>query len=75
MFIPPFFFIRFRAWLVLIWWIFVQVLSGLPELTTMRPEVSSGVAFWAHIGGFVTGALLVKAFENPRLVARRSVPA
>ncbi len=75
MFIPPFFIIRFRAWLVLIWWIFIQVLSGLPELTTMRPEVSSGVAFWAHIGGFVTGALLVKVFENPRLVARRSVPA
>ncbi len=75
MFIPPFFIIRFRAWLVLIWWIFIQVLSGLPELSTMRPEVSSGVAFWAHIGGFVTGALLVKVFENHRLVARRSLPA
>ncbi len=75
MFIPPFFIIRFRAWLVLIWWIVIQVLSGLPELSTMRPEVSSGVAFWAHIGGFVTGALLVKVFENTRLVAARSVPA
>jgi membrane associated rhomboid family serine protease len=75
MFIPPFFFIRFRAWLVLIWWIFVQVLSGLPELTTMRPEVSSGVAVWAHIGGFLTGVLLVKVFENPNLVARRMVRA
>ncbi len=75
MFIPPFFIIRIRAWLVLLWWIGWQILSGLPELTTMRPEVSSGVAFWAHIGGFVTGALLVKFFENPRLVARRSVAA
>jgi membrane associated rhomboid family serine protease len=75
MFIPPFFVFRIRAWLVLLWWIMWQVLSGLPELTTMRPEVSSGVAFWAHVGGFVTGVLLVKVFENPRLVARRSVPA
>ncbi len=75
MFIPPFFIIRIRAWLVLLWWIGWQVLSGLPELTTMRPEVSSGVAFWAHVGGFVTGLLLVKFFENPGLVARRSVQA
>ncbi len=75
MFIPPFFVFRIRAWLVLLWWIMWQVLSGLPELSTMRPEVSSGVAFWAHIGGFVAGMLLVKVFENPRLVARRSVAA
>jgi membrane associated rhomboid family serine protease len=41
----------------------------------MRPEVSSGVAFWAHVGGFVAGLVLVKIFENPRLVARRSIIA
>jgi membrane associated rhomboid family serine protease len=29
-----------------------------------------GVAFWAHVGGFATGALLVLLFRNPRLVAR-----
>lgn len=64
-----------RAWLVLLWWFFWQVLSALPELTTMRPEVSSGVAVWAHVGGFVAGALLVKLFEDRTLVARRSLPA
>jgi membrane associated rhomboid family serine protease len=73
MFIPPFFVIRFRAWLVLLWWIFGQVLSGLPELMKVDPEVSSGVAFWAHVGGFVAGLVLVKVFENRALVARRSV--
>ncbi|MBA3341641.1 MAG: rhomboid family intramembrane serine protease [Gemmatimonadaceae bacterium] len=65
--------IPIRAWLVLVWWFALQVLSGLPELSSMRPEVSSGVAFWAHVGGFVAGLVLVKLFENPRLVARRSV--
>ncbi len=65
--------IPIRAWMVLIWWFALQVLSGLPELTSMRPEVSSGVAFWAHVGGFVAGLVLVKLFENPRLVARRAV--
>ncbi|HEX6574016.1 MAG TPA: rhomboid family intramembrane serine protease, partial [Gemmatimonadaceae bacterium] len=75
MFFPPFFIFSIRAWIVLIWWFASQVLSGLPELNPMRPEVSSGVAFWAHVGGFVAGLLLVKIFENPRLVARRSVIA
>lgn len=73
MFFPPFFIFSVRAWIVLIWWFASQVLSGLPELSSMRPEISSGVAFWAHVGGFVAGLLLVKIFENPRLVARRSV--
>ena len=66
---------RIRAWIVLLWWFFWQVISALPQLSTMRPEVSSGVAVWAHVGGFVTGLLLVKVFEDRRLVARRSVPA
>ncbi len=67
--------IAIPAWAVLLWWFAWQVLSGLPEVMSVRPEVSSGVAVWAHIGGFVTGVLLVKLFENPDLVARRSMPA
>ncbi len=63
------------AWAVLLWWFALQLIGGLPELTSMRPEVSSGVAVWAHIGGFLTGLILVKLFENPSLVARRAVPA
>ena len=59
------------AWAALLWWFGWQVVSGLPQLSPMRPEVSGGVAVWAHIGGFATGALLVKAFENRQLVARR----
>jgi membrane associated rhomboid family serine protease len=75
-----FFIIFFRiisipAWAVLLWWFAWQVISGLPELMSVRPEVSSGVAVWAHIGGFVAGLILVKLFENPRLVAERDAPA
>ena len=63
------------AWAVLLWWFAWQVISGLPELMSVRPEVSGGVAVWAHIGGFVAGLILVKLFENPALVARRDIPA
>jgi len=67
--------IAIPAWLVLMMWFAWQVISGLPELMAVRPEVSSGVAVWAHIGGFVAGVILVKIFENPRLVAQRSIAA
>ncbi len=60
------------AWIVLIYWFGLQVLSGLPELSSVRPDVSSGVAVWAHIGGFIAGMLLIKVFEKPELVAQRS---
>ncbi len=72
------FFIRvipIPAWAVLLWWFAWQVIGGLPALTSMRPEVSSGVAVWAHIGGFITGVVMVKLFEDRRLVAQRVVPA
>ncbi len=60
------------AWVMLIWWIGLQILSGLPQLTAAGAGATSGVAFWAHIGGFVAGVVLVKPFENRRLVAERT---
>jgi membrane associated rhomboid family serine protease len=66
-----FFIVPVPAWLVLIYWFVSQVLLGLPELSTLRPQVSSGVAVWAHVGGFVAGMSLIKLFENPRLVDQR----
>jgi membrane associated rhomboid family serine protease len=58
------------AWLVLIYWFGVQVFTAY--LSPIRADVSGGVAVWAHIGGFVAGMLLVKVFENPRMVAARN---
>jgi membrane associated rhomboid family serine protease len=59
------------AWAALVWWFGWQVISGLPQLSPMRPDISGGVAVWAHIGGFVAGMALIKLFENPALVAKR----
>ena len=61
------------AWAGLIWWFAIQVLSGLPQLNQVNPEVSGGVAVWAHIGGFVAGVVLIKLFENRKLVERRTM--
>jgi membrane associated rhomboid family serine protease len=54
------FFIRFvhvPAVIVLGFWIVVQVLSGL--ISYGRPGDGGGVAWFAHIGGFVAGVLLL----------------
>jgi membrane associated rhomboid family serine protease len=64
--IVPFFFFFFTwlpAWLVLGWWFVVQFLSG--AATSIAPATEpgqGGVAFWAHVGGFVAGAALIKLF-------------
>lgn len=48
------------AYLMLIYWFVLQLLGGLPSLAGMRG--GGGVAFFAHIGGFVAGAALIRIF-------------
>jgi membrane associated rhomboid family serine protease len=59
------------AWLVLLYWFGLQLLSGIPELLSPNPEIAGGVAVWAHVGGFLAGVLLVKIFVSPALLQRR----
>ena len=51
------------AWVVLGEWFVLQFLAGAATLSTagMGRDVG-GVAFWAHVGGFVAGMILVKVF-------------
>ncbi len=49
------FLVRVPAVVVLGLWFAMQFLSGLSELGT---SVNGGVAVWAHIGGFLLGALI-----------------
>ena len=70
-FFPPFFLFHVPAWAYLIFWFGAQALTGLRSLNPMRPDASAGVAVWAHIGGFVTGFVLVKLFEDRGRVERR----
>lgn len=61
---------RIRAWIVLIYWFLLQVSEGLAQMGPMRPDVSGGVAVWAHVGGFVAGLILVNVFRSSTPVAR-----
>lgn len=70
-FFPPIFLFRLPAWSILILWFATQVLTGLPQLMMLDPEISGGVAVWAHVGGFVAGLLLIQRFYDPNLLHRR----
>lgn len=67
-----FFLLSLPAYFVLLMWIGLQLLSGLPQVTSIQHVASTGVAVWAHIGGFFAGVILVKFFENPELVSART---
>jgi membrane associated rhomboid family serine protease len=63
------------AWAMLLWWIGLQVLAGLPQLTSIRPHVSAGVAFWAHVGGFAAGMTLIHVFVRRDFRRRHATAA
>ncbi|MGB9867551.1 MAG: rhomboid family intramembrane serine protease [Bacillota bacterium] len=48
----------------LVIWFLLQLVSGMASLGF--PAGAGGVAWWAHIGGFACGALLVKLFRPKR---------
>jgi membrane associated rhomboid family serine protease len=54
------------AFVMLGYWFLIQLLSGLPSLGNKE----GGIAFWAHVGGFLAGAILVLVFRNRELVER-----
>jgi membrane associated rhomboid family serine protease len=53
------------AWVMLIYWALLQLAGGFVRTAS---EPGGGVAFWAHIGGFLAGVVLVKLFERPNHV-------
>ena len=70
--ILPIFFFPFvvPAVALMLVWFLTQLLSGLEEIG--QTSAGSGVAWWAHIGGFVAGALII-FLTRPRQ-RLRSVP-
>ena len=55
---PPILF-ELPALFFLVMWFVVQFLNGISSLPVFEQDaISGGVAFWAHIGGFVAGAVI-----------------
>ena len=57
--------IAIPAWFFLLFWIGLQVFSQIAESSANGQE-TGGVAYLAHIGGFIAGMGLIFFFEKPR---------
>ncbi|RME51642.1 MAG: rhomboid family intramembrane serine protease, partial [Caldilineae bacterium] len=67
---PVFFFwvevVRIPALIYLGVWFLSQLVNGLFALGAATFQSTGGVAWWAHVGGFVAGLLLVRFFQRPQ---------
>jgi membrane associated rhomboid family serine protease len=66
--------VRVPALIVLGFWIVVQVLNGFFTFTAAPGAETGGVAWFAHIGGFLAGMLLLFVLRRRRRRARFSGP-
>ena len=68
-FIIPWF-IEIPAFFYLAFWFIAQLYSGLLSLSTSSGASIDGIAWWAHIGGFIFGLLLARPFAYRKLPPR-----
>jgi hypothetical protein len=67
------FFVRIPAWAYLGGWFLYQLREAHEALFTASAE-ASGVAFFAHVGGFVFGWVVVRALLDAGRIRPQSVP-
>ena len=63
-------FIDIPAWVMLIYWFGIQFLNGVGTVGTSAAS-QGGTAFLAHVGGFLTGILLVNLMRPQQRYMRR----
>jgi membrane associated rhomboid family serine protease len=65
------FFIEVSAFFYIGFWFVLQLLSGTLSFTS---SATGGVAWWAHIGGFITGIVLLPFFRKRERSHRKFYP-
>jgi len=60
--------IRLPAVVVLGFWFILQLFEGLPSVGAQ----TGGVAWFAHIGGFIAGVLMIKIFQKKKHDSKRN---
>ncbi len=59
------------AWVMLIYWFVLQFWSGIGSVAHSHVSGGGGVAFFAHVGGFVAGAALINLLGPRPMYYRR----
>jgi membrane associated rhomboid family serine protease len=60
--------IRLPAWVLIGFWFLLQLFYGVVALSSRAASSTGGVAYWAHVGGFITGVVLIWFFRHPQRV-------
>lgn len=55
---------KIRAWWFLAWWFVVQAFSATVSRLDVASAAGGGVAWWAHVGGFVVGLAAVRVWPD-----------
>ncbi|HEX8816402.1 MAG TPA: rhomboid family intramembrane serine protease [Terriglobales bacterium] len=66
---PPIFFFYLPAWVILGYWFVYQFLSGTAVSAGGQRDMG-GIAFWAHVGGFVAGMVMIKLLPQRQKTGR-----
>jgi membrane associated rhomboid family serine protease len=53
------------AWIVLGFWVVLQMVSGVGSVADTAQTEQGGIAYMAHVGGFVAGVLLTFVMRGP----------
>ncbi len=60
--------VRLPAWVLIGFWFVLQLFDGIVSLSNQAQQ--GGVAYFAHVGGFITGMILIWVFRHPERVGR-----
>jgi len=66
-----FFTIDIPAWIMLIYWFVTQFFNGVGSIAYSHVSEGGGVAFFAHVGGFIMGAILISVMGTQQRYTRR----
>jgi membrane associated rhomboid family serine protease len=72
--VPIFFYltvIELPAIIILIFWFVLQFFSGTLSIAVTAQTGGGGVAWWAHVGGFIIGMILINFFPKRKGFRRR----
>ncbi len=65
------FFTDIPAWVMLIYWFVIQLFSGVGSIASAQYAQGGGTAFFAHVGGFIAGIVLIKVMGTRQPYYRR----
>ena len=71
--VPIFFFltvVEIPAVIILLFWFVLQFFSGTLSIAATAQTEGGGVAWWAHVGGFVLGMILINGFSKRKWLRR-----